>query len=215
MRKLKRIPAPHFKTPPPYNPMTGEKAPLGKKVDLTRCAMMQVCEEDTHDNYLVCRGFDPECEKFFSSIAVAKPYGKRKSGGGDYEVGQVFAAVKPRTLLGDTAGVASSTVGHPADLSEEVGILTDDSGNPVAWLLLDSGGGGGIGIGKLNGALAHDASVEMSVWTAEGGSFSDTGDDIRVYDWLMKTDAEDIASGKKVVYAMIGDTAVVIEAECP
>ena len=124
--------APGFKVPAAYNPLSGQHAPLGKPVERTRIAMMQVAVEDTFDNYVVCRGFDPECGKFFDTVNVAKPYGIR--GTNPYVVGQVFAAAKPKTVLGDTPGKAETTVGHPEDLNETVVILTDDDGNPISWL---------------------------------------------------------------------------------
>ncbi|GAG43279.1 unnamed protein product, partial [marine sediment metagenome] len=54
--RKRRQPSPDFKLPPPYNPVTGEHADLGKKGPIPAVALMQVIQEDTHDNYLVCRG---------------------------------------------------------------------------------------------------------------------------------------------------------------
>ena len=71
-----------------------------------------------------------------------------------------------------------------------------------------------ICIGKLDGPLAQGSSAKVSKWTCAGGSFSDTGDNVTAYDWLMKSGATAIVSGKKVVYVMIGDTIVILEAEC-
>jgi hypothetical protein len=73
----------------------------------------------------------------------------------------------------------------------------------------------GICIGKLDGSLSQGSYATVSKWTCAGGSFSDTGDNVTAYDWLMKSGATAIASGKKVVYVMIGDTMVILEAECP
>jgi hypothetical protein len=119
--------------------------------------MMQVALDDEFENYVICRGFDPRTWRFHDcdpddlsnlpGIAVAKPYSNRKVGA--YAVGQMFPAVIPVTRIGETAGVASSSSGHPADLDETINILYRDdtndpnaNGNPIAWLLLDSGGSG-------------------------------------------------------------------------
>lgn len=140
--KRKRALAPYFKVPQPLNPLTGQRAPIGNPVDLTRIAMVQVSDEDTHDNYVVCRLFDPECGKLLFDVPVAKTYGTR--GTFPYRIGEVYPAAKPRTRLGDNAGVASTSTGHPADLDEEVEMLVDDDNNPVAWLLLDRPTSAGI-----------------------------------------------------------------------
>jgi len=132
-------PAPAFKQPAPFNPITGRFAPLGTSGVVTRVAMMQVIEADTHVNYVVCRGFDPETKRFFNTVNVAKPYGIR--GAFRYVVGNVLPAIKAKTILGDTPGVAETTIGHPVDLDETVGILLDDDGIAVSWILLDTGTG--------------------------------------------------------------------------
>jgi hypothetical protein len=100
-----------------------------------------VANADTHDNYVTCRGFDPESQKFLESVNVGKPYGLR--GTYPYQLAEVYPAMKARTRIGDTPGMAEYTTGHPADLDETVEILRDDDGNPIEWLLLDSGGTGG------------------------------------------------------------------------
>jgi len=110
--------------------------------------MMQVAAEDTHQDYVVCRGYDPRIRKFIDydeedlenkpGIPVGKPYGKRSTG--KYQVGQVFAAAIPVTRIGETPGVAATSQGHPADLDELIEILYDDDGVVVTWLLLDGGG---------------------------------------------------------------------------
>ena len=140
MWRKRATPAPGFRQAQPFNPIAGDYARIGTKGVVTRIAMMQVIEADTHDNYVVCRGFDPERGKFLNEVNVAKPYGLRGSNG-VYVVGQVFSAAKPLTRLGETPGKGETTTGHPADLDEVIEILTDDAGNPVAWL--DIGGGGG------------------------------------------------------------------------
>lgn len=81
------------------------------------------------------------------------------------------------------------------------------------WDIL--GGGGAQLIGKLDGALAQGGSATVSIWTGAGGSESDSGKNIVAYDWLMKTGADNIATGKKVVVTIINGVPYVTEAECP
>jgi hypothetical protein len=121
--------------------MSGQHAPVGRNVDLTRIAMMQVIEADTHAKYLVCRGFDPEERRFFDTINVGKPYGQR--GTYPHKVGDIIAAARPRTRIGDTPGMAATSPDQPADLNEEIGILYDDNGVVVSWIEL-AGASGGI-----------------------------------------------------------------------
>lgn len=143
--RKRRQPTPGFNLPPPYNPVTGHYADLGKKGPVPVVAMMQVVEADTHPNYLVCRGFDPETKRFYgtedpenpgeylSTINVAKPYRMRSTY--PYEVGQVICCAKPQTQLGTNPGRADETRGHPEDLDEEIVLLYDDAEeSPIEWL---------------------------------------------------------------------------------
>jgi hypothetical protein len=182
---------------------------------LSRVAMMQVIEADTHDNYVVCRGFDPETNKLHERLCVAKPYSVR--GTTPYVIGQVFAAMKARTRLGDNPGVASESTGQPADLDEVIDLLTDDDNSPIYWIELGGGASSNVMFGKLDGALSQGDSATMSIWGFDpsDGSFADTTENITVYDWLMKSGSADIASGKKLVVLKFGDVGVVLEAECP
>ncbi|MFZ5829827.1 MAG: hypothetical protein ACOY3P_07055 [Planctomycetota bacterium] len=75
-------------------------------------------------------------------------------------------------------------------------------------------GGAELLIGKLDGALSVGGSATMSVWAWNGSNFADSGDNVTVYDWLLKSGATAISSGKKVVAAKIGDVYVVTDAEC-
>ncbi len=148
----RRRPTPGFGIPPPFSPITGEHADLRTTGRFPWCAMVQIAGKDTRDDYVICRGFDPRTGKFTDyeededgnptdddkpGIPVGKPYSRRAAG--TYIVGQVFAAMIPVTRLGETPGVAETTQGHPEDLDEEVEILYDTGGNPVAWLLVDDG----------------------------------------------------------------------------
>lgn len=125
------------------------------------CAMMQVAAEDTHANYVLCRGFDIRIAKFIDydaadlvnspGIPVAKPYSNRRVGA--YEIAQIFPALLPLQTgnpspadvlwrVGQNPGVAATTAGHPADLSEEVEILytDDDPAIAINWMMIDSSG---------------------------------------------------------------------------
>lgn len=117
--------------------------------DYPYCAMMQVAAEDTFNNYVICRGWDPRVKKFFDysdgvegvpdapGVPVAKPYGCRTAG--TYKVGQVFPAVLPLTKQGQNPGVAATSEGHPEDLDENVEILYTEDATPrvISWILLD------------------------------------------------------------------------------
>lgn len=100
-RKRKR-PTPHFKIPPPYNPIAGEQANLRQDGLSPFCAMMQVAATDSYDEYVICRGYDVRILKFIDyvegdadkpGISVAKPFGKRRPGA--YEVGEIYPAFLP------------------------------------------------------------------------------------------------------------------------
>lgn len=126
--------------------MTGEHAELLVPGITPHCAMMQVAAEDTHDDYVVCRGYDPRYKKFFDydeddletkpGIPVGKPFGSRSPD--TYEVGQVLPALIPLTRIGQTPGVAADSDGHPEDLDELVEILYDEDDHPINWMLLDT-----------------------------------------------------------------------------
>jgi len=175
MFRKRRRPTPHFKIPSPYNPMQGENANLRQDGDSAFCAMMQVMEEDTHDDYVVCRGFDPRILRFMENISVAKPFGKRKPD--TYQIGEVYPAFLPTQgnanfmdfrqvtyippspvavewRLGQNPGKVTGgglEGGQPADLSEAIEILYDDNDKVINWLLIDSNGAGGTR--KLQGTL--------------------------------------------------------------
>lgn len=145
--RKRRQPTPDFRLLPPYQPITGERAPLLAPGVHPYCAMMQVAVADTHDNYVICRGYDTRVKKFFDyeegdedkvGIAVAKPYSKRFAR--VYRVADIFPAVLPLMRLGQNPGVAADSQGQPADLDEEIEILYDANEKVINWLLLDGGG---------------------------------------------------------------------------
>lgn len=71
-------------------------------------------------------------------------------------------------------------------------------------------------IGKLDAPLSQGSTADVSIWIGAGGSESDSGVNVEVAarDWLMKSGATDIASGKKVVVRRINGVPYVTEAEC-
>jgi hypothetical protein len=145
MERKRYKPAPFFNMPgAPFNPATGENAGLGPLPGRgTTLAMFQVVEEDTHDNYVVCRGHEADADPYFrylhdpytvpttTPINVAKPYALR--GTFPYELGQVIVAARIKGKLGYNQGKAV-TVGQPADLDEVISLLTDDADVGISWL---------------------------------------------------------------------------------
>lgn len=101
-RREGRHPTSGYGIPPPYNPIHGENANLRQDGISPFCAMMQVAEEDTYENYVICRGFDIRILKFVDyapgdaskpGISVAKPFGRREVG--TYTIGEVYPAFLP------------------------------------------------------------------------------------------------------------------------
>lgn len=154
MFRKRRIPAPHFGIPgAPFNPVTGQRAQMNPQATPgTILATFQVigddpddeATQDTHENYVVCRGFEPQIDPFFrylhdpktkpdtTSIKVAKPYAVR--GTYPYKQGQILVAARILTRLGANQGKAVTSVGHPADLDEQAELLLDDDDVAIAWL---------------------------------------------------------------------------------
>lgn len=86
----------------PWNPIQGGHANLRQEGTFPYCAMMQVAAEDTYDDYVICRGFDPRILKFIDyeggnadkpGISVAKPFGNRVVG--RYHIAEVYPALLP------------------------------------------------------------------------------------------------------------------------
>lgn len=153
--RKRRNPTPHFRQPPPYEPMTGEVEQLLVEGRYPYCALMQVVEEDTHCNYVVCRGWDPRSRVYLTEtpgFPVAKPYSRRMKG--LYRIGEVYPALLPLPAgfkdgsltvprIGQNAGRTEGTItdcrSHPLDLDQEVVLLVDDDGTFVSWMFLDQG----------------------------------------------------------------------------
>jgi hypothetical protein len=206
----------------PFNPITGEYSPIGRHGILSRCAMMQVigddetvANQDKHENYVICRGYDPESKHFLDSVPVAKPYGTR--GSFPYKLAEVYPAIKPRTALGDTPMVAETTEGHPADLDEALDILKDDDDNHISWLLLDPGG---IPMrwGKMDGPVSAGGTVTVSLWQATGGGREgwdeDSGDNWEDVYAPPLLQSGNVVEGKWVLVGNINGRKVIIGHEC-
>lgn len=156
MFRKRKQPAPYFKLPPPYQPITGVHAPLKTEGVFPYCAMYQVATEDTEDDYVICRGFDIRINRFIDyeagnadkpGIPVAKPFGSRRPG--VYEIAQIFAAVLPLQSsnpsptsvdwrVGQNPGVSETTAGHPADLYEKVTEMYTTEGKAVNWMFVEA-----------------------------------------------------------------------------
>ncbi len=130
MFRKRRRPTPHFKIPSPYNPIQGENANLRQDGVSPFCAMMQVAAEDTYDEYVICRGFDPRILRFITyaegdadkpGISVAKPFGKRRPG--TYQIGEVYPAFLPTQGNADFTDFRQVTYipPSPADVNWRVG----------------------------------------------------------------------------------------------
>jgi hypothetical protein len=168
MFRKRRRPTPDFQIPPPFNPISGEYQDL-RNLGLTPyCALMQVAAEDTYDDYVICRGFDPRMFRFVDyqennfnkpGISVAKPFGSRSSG--IYEIGDIYPALLPIQgteqytppspnavdwRLGQNPGVSTDIKdgGQPDDLDSGIDILYDHNGKVVNWLIIQGGTGTGV-----------------------------------------------------------------------
>lgn len=208
MYRKRRQPTPDYKLPPPYEPLTGEHAPLQTEGVFPYVAMMQVAAEDTIQDYVLCRGFDVRIARFIDyeagnddkpGIPVAKPFGSR--GTGKYRIGQIFPAILPLQTdnpspvsvpwrVGQNPGVSETTVGHPADLDEKVDFLKDAKDVFLNWMLLD---GGSSDTELIECCLAEDHpgygivfTVKLMVWDPDSnGHKPDPNDTATHYaiDW--------------------------------
>jgi hypothetical protein len=198
MLRKRRQPAPNFRMPgAPFNPATGERAPLGAYPPRgTTLALFQVVGDDpqdpetadTHDNYVVCRGYEADVDPNFrylhdpytkpdtTPINVAKPYAVR--GTFPYTQGQVIVAARIKGRLGYNAGKATlPTVGQPEDLSDELELLLDDSDVGIAWLdISQPSTAPSIGIlQKQSIQNITSGAPAIAPWDQERGDFSRMG----------------------------------------
>jgi len=224
--RKRRQPTPGFRLPPPYNPFTGEHAPVKLEGTFPYCALMQVAAEDTEDDYVICRGYDPRIDRYIDyesgnadkpGIPVAKPYGARTTD--QYEVGEVHEAFLPVCELGQTPGVAASSSGHPADLDEDVEILYTTDGKVINWMLAGgatSAGTATLWLFSLNENMGA-TTVKLAAADKLNIDNTDTDEDIEVEDPLNLFSALQSGAVGFCIEQYIGDTAhyIIIQAACP
>lgn len=179
MFRKRKNPTPHFRMPPPYQPVTGEEAPLRDFGDFPHCAMMQVATTDSEPDYVVCRGYDTRIKRYIDyppGVPVAKPYGARTAY--RYTIGQIFPAFLPLWEIGQNPGTVEAggyePGGHPSDLDADIEHLKDSDDKYVNWMLVDPSAATGL----VELCLAEDHpgrdtafSAYYGVWdpTANGG----------------------------------------------
>ncbi len=182
MWRKRKNPTPHFGLPPPYNPMMGEYAKLTTPGIYPYCALVEVAAADTHDDYLICRGYDTRDRKFYdydadegkTGIAVAKPFGKRTTG--LYLVGEVYTAFLPQSLIGQNAGTVNGT-----DLLD-LEILKTDDDKYINWMLmadpLTSAWSGYLAAATMGIAGGVDSPISWTENQTDGSGISHNGTDI-------------------------------------
>lgn len=106
MRRKRRAVAPNYRTPVPYNPLTGAYRPLRRPGAVAQHMVARVVE--ISDDYLTCEGWDPYSHTYVSDVIVAKPFLLRANPGGAirYPSGETEAAsarlnVHPAWFVGD------------------------------------------------------------------------------------------------------------------
>ena len=191
-RKIRR-PTPYFQIPPPYNPLTGDNETLQQEGTFPYCAMMQIAEDDEHENFVICRGFDPRILKFIDyeagsseklGISVAKPFGKRVVD--TYQKAEIYPALLPiqgkaplrdstpftppspsavKWRLGQNPGYVAGGQegGQPESLDDEIQILYDHNGKVINWILIDN---------SESSASRTITGIVTAVGTEASGDFS-------------------------------------------
>ena len=229
MLRHRRSVAPGFRVPPPYVPFGGVHQPLQHEGIHCRLAVFQVCEDDTHDNYVVCQGWDldsdPHCRHIFTSqggktpINVAKSWANR--GTKPYKKGDCIAAAKFRTTFGDNPGVAKDSTGQPEDLDEKVEALKDDDGKPIQWMEL---GGGGTNLIAVELKDDLDPGQSATGWTLSWSDddheyyYPDYEDDtnVTVYDAQYRFRSygyDSMPEGERGALVFVDDDSVVISGQ--
>lgn len=167
MWRKRRRPTPHFKVPSPYNAITGDHANLRQEGTSPFCAMMQVAAEDTHADFVICRGFDPRILRFIDyaagdankpGISVAKPYGKRRVD--TYQIGEVYPALLPTQGNAEFTGFRQVT-------------YTPPSPTTVQWRV---GQNPGVVTGGLEGGQPENLSDTIGILYDHNG---------KVVNWLL------------------------------
>lgn len=146
--------------------------------------MMQVAAEDTHADYVICRGFDPRILKFIDyasgddskpGIAVAKPFGRRRTG--TYEIGEVYPAFLPTQGNADYTGFRQVVYTPPSP----VGVNWRVGQNP------------GVTSGGLEGGQPEDLDDTIGILYASDG---------KVINWLL-IDGGGSGGGATIEYTIV------------
>jgi hypothetical protein len=111
-----------------------------------------------------------------------------------------------RVIADDTAKLGSAGDGVP------VVYKAATSGETWAVILLGSSSSS-LKRGKLDGSQSYQGSATLSVWAWNGSAEADTGEDVTVYDWHLKT-GQSIAAGTQVTAALVGGRWYVLSAQC-
>jgi hypothetical protein len=117
--------------------------------------------------------------------------------------------------VGDELGPKPSHWGayknYPA-VASCMGVLNDESGDYVILAkpkMID------VVIGKLAGSMAQGSTVTVNVWAGAGGSEAVvTGWTVESRDWLLKSGATAVASGKKAAVTWVNGVPYILAAEC-
>ena len=177
MLRKRKNPSPSFRMPPPFQPMSGENAPLQVEGVFPYSALLQIAAEDTEDKYVYCRGFDPRISKFIEyesgnsdkpGIPAGKPYGKRRPGA--YNIAEVFQALLPLQTtnpspasvewrIRQNPGFAVGGEGHPQSLNEKIDELYTNEGKLVNYMLVDAASVGTHVLFKIESVLIAGCKV--------------------------------------------------------
>lgn len=184
MFRKRRRPTPHFKISSPYNPIAGEQANLRQEGTSPFCAMMQIAAADTHENHVICRGFDPRILRFIDyaagnadkpGISVAKPFGKRTTN--TYEIGQIYPALLPTQGNADFTDFRQVTYVPPSPSS-------------VDWRV---GQNPGVVVGGLDGGQPSNLSDAINILYDHNG---------KVINWILLDSPGGSSNGKTIEFTI-------------
>lgn len=182
--RKRRRPTPYYKIPPPFSPITGDHAELYQDGTHPFCAMFQVAAEDTYDDYVICRGFDPRILRFIDyalgdpskpGISVAKPFGKREAG--KYEIAEVYPALLP-------------TQGNTKITDFKHGPFVPPSPTAVKWRV---GQNPGVVTGGTTGGQPESLTDEIGILYDHNG---------KVVNWLL-IDSNTVASCERIYFEVL------------
>jgi len=210
-----------------------DRAPMHAPGQFPYCALMQIAATDDKENYVLCRGYDPRLRAFVDyeednpdkpGIAVAKPYGLRETE--VYAKGEVHIAFLPLSRLGQNPGKAETTVGHPADLEEEIVFLKTDDDIFISWMLAEDGSVASTVVKQfcrftLNEALTtSDDSKAATIQTQFGNGLDHASTSITVNNLLTHAEGTYVFEGDSgdaglALYSGSGTTWYIVQMECP